>query len=132
MRASVSQLVLHREPFFFLVKGLRFLKRLKTNGHDASLTIQLKPRFVIWMYLIVSRCFTAIGSLLASFRILVLYSWPFFMAYKGLCRMESLAFRVDIIRSVRESLSLSDKSQVHFNRYCPLSCFAQRTVLHGI
>jgi hypothetical protein len=72
MGASVSQLVLHRELFFFLVKGLRFLKRLKTNGHDASLTIQLKPRFVIWMYLIVSRSFTAIGSLLASLRTLVL------------------------------------------------------------
>ena len=49
MGASVSYLVLHCEPFFFLVVGLRFLKRLKNSEHDPSLTIQLKPRFVIWI-----------------------------------------------------------------------------------
>ncbi len=37
--AGVSQLVLHREPFFCLASGLRFLCRLKNCGHDACLTI---------------------------------------------------------------------------------------------
>ena len=92
MRASVSHLVLHCEPFFFLVVGLRFLKRLKNSEHDPSLTIQLKPRFVIWMYLTVCHDVTAIGSLLAPVRILVLYSGPFFIAHRGLCRINILLF----------------------------------------
>ena len=43
MRAGVSHLVLHREPFFFLTRGLRLLLKLKNRGHDASLTIHPNP-----------------------------------------------------------------------------------------
>jgi len=39
--AGVIQLVLHREPFFLLAQGLRFLFRLENCGHDASLAIHL-------------------------------------------------------------------------------------------
>lgn len=109
MGASVGQLVLHREPFSLLVISLRFLKRLKNNRHDASLMIQLKPRFVIWMYLIAIRWFTAIGSLLASVRILVLYRGPFFIFDRGLCQIESLAFRAC-------SLTLAGVSQIVLHR----------------
>ena len=41
--AGVGHLVLHREPFFLLTNGLRFLFRLKNSGHDAPLTIHPKP-----------------------------------------------------------------------------------------
>jgi len=43
IRAGVGHLVLHREPFFILTKGLRFQFRLKNIGHDAPLTIHPKP-----------------------------------------------------------------------------------------
>ena len=43
MRACVTHLVLHREPFFFLAIGLRYLYRLKKRGYDASLTMHFKP-----------------------------------------------------------------------------------------
>ena len=42
IRAGVRQLVLHREPFFFLTRGLRFLYSLKISGYDAYLTIHPK------------------------------------------------------------------------------------------
>ena len=68
----------------------------------------------------------------ASARFLVLYDRPFFMAYKSLCRIESLAFRVALTESVHEGLSLSTKFQVRFNRFLSFSCFALRTFLHGV
>ena len=44
------------------------------------------------MYLIVFKWLAAIGSLLGSVRILVLYSRYFSMGYKGLCRIKVLLF----------------------------------------
>ena len=42
VRAGVSDLVLHREPFFLLTIGLRSLYRLKNRRPGASLTLNLK------------------------------------------------------------------------------------------
>jgi hypothetical protein len=54
------------------------------------------------------------------------------MAYKGLCRIKSLDFRVAFTGSVHEILSFFNKSQGRFNRSLPFSCFVLRTVLYGM
>ena len=47
--AGVSHLVLHREPFFLLAIGLRFLFRLENCGHDVWLTIHPTPVEMSWL-----------------------------------------------------------------------------------
>ena len=54
------------------------------------------------------------------------------MGYKGLCQLKNIAFGVAFTRAAPENLSLSTKSQGRFNRFLSFSCFALRTVLHGV
>jgi len=52
----------------------------------------------------------------ASVRFLVLHSRPFYLAYRDLCQIKTLAFRLTFTGSVHEILLFFTKSQGRFNR----------------
>ena len=133
-------LVLYCKPFCMVYKGLC---RIETLAFRVAYSWSALDILLLWSsnldFVLYSRCIRLVIKRLqrsshyrASILFLVLYPEPFFMAHKDLCQIKTLAFRVALTGSVHESLSFFNKSQGRFNRSLPFSCFAQRTVLHGI
>lgn len=131
-------LVLYCKPFCMVYKGLCRIETLtfRVTYSWSALDIRL-----LWSsnldFVLYYRCIRLFIESLqrsahyrASVRFLVLHSGLFFMAYKDLCRIKSLAFRVAFTGSVHEILSFFTKSQVRFNRSLPFSCFVLSTVLY--
>ena len=133
-------LVLYCNPFYMGYKGLC---RIGSLAFRVAYSWSALDILLLWLsnldFVLYYRCIRLFIESLqrlahyrASVRFLVLHSGPFFMAYKSLCRIKTLAFRVAFTGSVHLNLSLSTKSQGRFNRSLPFSCFVLRTVLIGI